>query len=702
MQARPHAQRHADLIRNSVCGRSAAPPHDEVVLRSWSRCLTSYALDPDQRKRPNTVDHADLQARKERLGGVLRVARIEMEDLSKLVPHSEYSIMLTDRDGVILSYVGDPGFSATARRSGFREGVVWSERELGTNGMGTCLMTRRPVVIHRSDHFLAQNAQLTCAAAPIFDMRGQLLAALDISGASSSAHTPMLALVELVARNVENRALLGACKDYHVLRFHQYLEFVATPGEGVLVFDEHGTIKGANRSALKLLEIRDHESLCEQRVDRVLDTNLTALMNLSTRHGFRAEPLPASSGRRPWFATVQAPAASPRRISTTAEASVPAAQPPEGGALDFLQSTDPAMQRSVEILRRVIDRDISVLLLGETGTGKGHCARAIHGASRRASKPFVSVNCGAIPEPLIESELFGHKPGAFTGAAREGSMGRILQANGGTLFLDEIGDMPLPLQARLLNVIEDREVLPLGGTKVIPVDVRIISATQRDLVDLIAKGLFRDDLYYRINGIMVRLPPVRQRTDIADLTRTLVRNEAGAAPPVEVDAALLERFVHYTWPGNIRQLRNVVRTMLALRSSNRLTLADLNDSWLTGAARGDESNVEARTQVESDVENVLSSAECAALRRTLEAFGWNVSAAAARLRVSRRTMYRKMHRHGLLRQCVIPVAMNRETERHSAPTAAPIAGRDNDDDKGDAATERARSTGADITRASSK
>jgi transcriptional regulator of acetoin/glycerol metabolism len=186
-------------------------PADEIVRASWNRCINTYALDPGELKRPTTVEHNDLQARRERLGVVLAIARIEMEGLGKLMEHSEYSIMLTDRDGVIVSHVGDPGFAATARRSGFREGVLWSEREMGTNGMGTCLMTQRSVLIHRTDHFLQQNAQLTCSAAPIFDMRGQLLAALDISGASAHTQTHTLALVDMAAQNVENRALLNAC-----------------------------------------------------------------------------------------------------------------------------------------------------------------------------------------------------------------------------------------------------------------------------------------------------------------------------------------------------------------------------------------------------------------------------------------------------------------------------------------------------------
>src|ERR1700683_4805003 len=265
MRARPSAQGNADPVGSAMRRHGTGLPVDEIVRASWNRCINTYSLDPQETRRPAMVERADLQARRERLGVVLAIARIEMEGLGKLMEHSEYSIMLTDRDGVILSYVGDPGFSATARRCGFREGVMWSEREMGTNGMGTCLMTQRSVVIHRTDHFLAQNTQLTCSAAPIFDMRGQLLAALDISGASSNHQSHTLALVELAAQNVENRTLLSAANGFHLVRFHRCAEFVSTHGEGVLAFDEQGLITGANRAALKLLGQRDHESVVGQR-----------------------------------------------------------------------------------------------------------------------------------------------------------------------------------------------------------------------------------------------------------------------------------------------------------------------------------------------------------------------------------------------------------------------------------------------------
>ena len=248
MRARPASHSHADHIGNLVRRHGAELPITDVVRTSWSRCLNAYALDPQEVKRPNSVEAADLESRRDRLGVLLGIARIEMEALGKLIKHSEYSIMLTDRDGVILSYVGDTGFSATARRSGFREGVMWSEREMGTNGMGTCLTTGRSVVIHRTDHFLAQNTALTCCAAPIFDMRGELLAALDISGSSSNPQSHTLALVEMAAQNVENRTFLSACRDLHLVRFHRCAEFVSTPGEGVLAFDDQGIIKEIGRA----------------------------------------------------------------------------------------------------------------------------------------------------------------------------------------------------------------------------------------------------------------------------------------------------------------------------------------------------------------------------------------------------------------------------------------------------------------------
>ncbi len=656
MRLRLDSQGHARLVESTVKGVAEVSTIGVAVRRSWSRCLSTYSLDPAQIKKPVIVERIELESRCERMGAVLPIARIEMLGLSRQMAHTQYGIMLTDQDGVILSYVGDPAFSMTARRSGFREGAVWSEQELGTNGMGTCLMTRQPIVIHRSDHFLVQNTDLTCSAAPIFDMYGRVIAALDISGSSTGAQTHTLALVEVAAQNIENRALLQACKPYYALRFHRCAEFVSTPGEGVLAFDEGGTIMGANRHALEMLGYADHKSLCGHAVGTVIDAPLASLLQLSMRHGFRPEAMATRNGHRNLFGVVQPPADEFRQVPK----SVIVGTRSSSNVLDIMEPSDPVMMRNVQTLRRILNRDISVLLLGETGTGKGYLAKAIHNASKRADKPFIAVNCAAIPELLIESELFGYKAGAFTGAAREGNIGRVLQANGGTLFLDEIGDMPIPLQARLLTVIEEREVVPLGSSKPVPVDIRVISATHRNPQDMIARGLFRDDLYYRLNGISLTLPPLRERKDIADVVRGLLRVEAGERTPVQIDEALVQCLAGYPWPGNLRQLRNVLCTMLALRESDYLTLEDFDESWLTHgagsgagaagtAARLPAEAAGAAAAISEEDGNVLSSAECDALRRTLEACNWNVSAVALRLNLSRKTVYRKMHRHGLVR-----------------------------------------------------
>jgi transcriptional regulator of acetoin/glycerol metabolism len=331
---------HAELVQSAVRGCLTGHHIDEAIRCSWDRCLTSYALDALEPKKPSTVGQSELRTRQERLGSLLSIARIEIANLGRLMQHSHFGIMLTDWDGVIVSYAGDPGFAATARRSGFREGVIWSERELGTNGMGTCLVTQRPIVIHRRDHFLVQNTALTCSAAPIFDMQGKLLATLDISGATSRAQTHTLALVDFAAQNIENRALLEACKKLGVLRFHRCPEFVSTPGEGVLAFDESGTIRGTNRAALKLLGYRNHEALCGQRVEAVLDTGVDALMQLSLRHGFRPDALPSRFGPQRWFASVQAPAEPVRRTPLYAgvAASAPAIASPS------LRATPPATE----------------------------------------------------------------------------------------------------------------------------------------------------------------------------------------------------------------------------------------------------------------------------------------------------------------------------------------------------------------------
>jgi transcriptional regulator of acetoin/glycerol metabolism len=298
-------------------------------------------------------------------------------------------------------------------------------------------------------------------------------------------------------------------------------------------------------------------------------------------------------------------------------------------------------------------KQVPILLQGATGAGKEAFARTLHRESHWHDKPFVTVNCAAIPESLIESELFGYTRGAVAGAAKEGRAGKLQQSSGGTLFLDEISDMPPTLQTRLLRVIEEREVIPVGGRTAIPIDLHVISASHCDIRAMVANGEFREDLYYRLNGMTLALPLLRERSDKAELIRVLLREEA---PDVAIDIArdAFQRLIDYPWPGNVRQLRNVLRTASVLCRDRLIRLSNLPQEILDGDGAAPLPAMEPSAGHSSAADNgsspstALREAERAALLRELERLRWNVSRTANALNISRNTLYRKMHKHGIV------------------------------------------------------
>jgi transcriptional regulator of acetoin/glycerol metabolism len=312
---------------------------------------------------------------------------------------------------------------------------------------------------------------------------------------------------------------------------------------------------------------------------------------------------------------------------------------------------DPRMAYNARCASRVADKDVYILLAGETGTGKEVFARAVHEASARAGRPFVALNCAAIPESLIESELFGYKHGAFTGARREGMRGCVLQSSGGTLFLDEIGDMPYALQTRLLRVLESREVVPLGGQAPVTVDLHVISATHRDLKGLVDNGGFREDLYFRLNGISLHLPALRERRDLEAIVRCVLAAENDTQDVISVDHVAFNQLLKYPWPGNIRELRNVIRTALALSDDGIIRLADLpKEIAVYRDAAGPRSGGPPTTVAgpsEQGSCSPLEAAEREALLKELERNRWNVTVSAERLGMSRSTLYRKLKKYDI-------------------------------------------------------
>ena len=644
MSTTASAVSHSRLVHAAVEGGRAGLPINNIIARSWERCLRNYGLDPAGHAEPLILSPSEVAEREERLGPLLSFAEAEMANLYQQITGSGYAVLLTDASGVVVHYIGDPSFDELARRSGLTVGGVWSEQQQGTNGMGTCLVEQKPVVVHHREHFFLHNAGLTCSAAPIFDPHGALIAVLDASGSSKLAQQHTMVLVNMAAQLLENRLFLHTLSDQYVIRFHSRPEFVHTLGEGTVAFDADGRVLAANRSALFQLGYENAKELVGRRIEEVFNVSVGALLQRAWTNA--AHPLPIREYRegRRFFALVRQPERAVRREARSAPfAPVPAARAPRP-LIEQLEFGDPRMAENVRRVRRVLDRDIPILLFGETGTGKGRFAQAIHQASDRADKPFVVINCAAIPETLVESELFGYRAGAFTGASREGRRGKVLQANGGTLFFDEIGDMPLALQTRLLRLLEEKEVVPLGAETTIPVDVRVISATHQDLHALMRQGAFRMDLYYRLQGLALTLPPLRERADRRRLILHLVEEES-AGDPVTLSEEALRWLESYRWPGNIRQLRAALRTMIALCEDRYVRLSDIPAELRREAALAAESPGAAETAPGAG--SPLEEAEREALVRVIELNRWNISLAAKQLNVSRNTLYRKMKRYGI-------------------------------------------------------
>lgn len=632
------ADHHRSRIHSAVESISTAavsvPGH---ITDSWTRCIRDYALDPCIVSEPRIIDRIDLQQRQDRLSHVMSAAKGEMANLFQQIAGSGYAIMLTDADGVLLNYFGDPGFTHAASKTGMMPGAMWSERHQGTNGMGTALLEKRPTVVQQYDHFLFRNTGLTCAAAPIFDADGEVLAVLDASGETRLAPRHVLDLVNMSVHTIEQKIFLGMHAGRRFLHFHSRPEFVGTLSAGVLAMDEDDMIVAATRHALLQLGVQSCE-LIGHHLEEFFNVSFESLSRDTARPGKPVAAVFDSRFGRRFFAFGTA---------ILRPALHAAAQPPEETAcgestpLQQLQyGADPAMTHNVHAARRVLARDVAILLCGETGTGKEMFAKALHLSGPRAAQPFVAINCASIPDSLIESELFGYKPGAFTGASKDGQRGKIFQADGGTLFLDEIGDMPIQLQARLLRVLEEREVVPLGSETPVRIDIRVVSATHCDLLDKIAKKEFREDLYYRLQGLTLTMPPLRERGDRRQLILHVLKREQTDCADVTMTPALLTALEQYRWPGNIRQLRNVVRTMLALRDSDLLTVDDLPEE----IRRCSQQPAPAQREPQPAGLNPVKSAERDALLQVLKQAHWNVSTVARQLGVARNTLYRKLER----------------------------------------------------------
>ncbi len=598
-------------------GRTPVGQVPGAILQSWRRCR-GLGLAANARPAIEPIDAPRLRAMREQHERLWRLARAEVEMLAADAANTGSIAILTDADGWILDAEGSTTFLDKAGRVALMPGACWSEARVGTNAIGTAIADGHAVEVRGGEHYASPHRILNCAASPIFDPYGHMVGVLDISGDAAVAQVHALGLAQLAVANIEHRYFDDGIADADLLRVHSNPALLGTAREGLLAF-RGGRLVAANRVGLALfgLERADlgraaYDALFDGAVSRLRDDG--ALHDRSGRllHGHVDGPT------RPRRARV----ATPITVSTAAAMA-------EVDAPLF----DAAQQAELERARRVLDAGIPVLVLGETGTGKEVFSRELHRRCARAGRPFVAVNCAALPEGLIEAELFGYESGAFTGARKEGNAGLLRQADGGVLFLDEIGDMPMALQPRLLRVLQDRELSPLGGGKPVKLDFALVCATHRDLEDAVAGGRFRADLYYRISHHIVAMPPLREVDGREALVQTLWQR---IGQQRRLSAAAHEALVGYGWPGNLRQLVASLRTLAALSEPGSEIGVDALPAYLRSRWPATAPRLPATADADLDAITLSS------MRAAVDACDGNIARAARKLGISRSTLYRRL------------------------------------------------------------
>ena len=611
--SRQHALTQARLLFNqqgAVPGGLVAEP----ILRSWRRCA-DLGFDMRGVRRAELMTQGELREAQQRNEALRRLSEPAMSLLRRQAGGNGGLVILSDAQGLVLDSDGDTGFAQRASRVALMPGAPWDEAAAGTNAIGTALVEGRPIAVHGAEHYFEPNRILTCAAVPITDSEGRTLGVLDLSSPARDLRPDVLELVRAAVDLIEHRLFEQAYEQHAVLRLHVDHAGLGAPGEGLLAF-QGDLLIGANRRALQALGLAP-TALGVYRYGDVFDGDMERGPDAAGRVQARSGAVYHARLRWPRSRAPQAPARPALPPATGARPATP----------NFDAATLGALARAVHLS----DAGVSILLQGETGVGKEVFARELHARGKRASGPFVAVNCAALPESLIESELFGYEEGAFTGARRQGSKGLLRQAHGGVLFLDEIGDMPLVLQSRLLRVLQTREVSPLGAARPVSVDFALVCATHRPLAHEGPDAPVRPDLYFRIAEYTVTLEPLRERADRLELLRGLwAAQGAGPVLPADIEAILAA----YAWPGNYRQLVAVLRTLHVLAGPAGMVDMDMLPADIRSAA--------AVAQPVGDAEPAnLQAMTDAAIRDALAAHGGNVSRAARALGVHRSTLYRR-------------------------------------------------------------
>ena len=604
-------------------------PDRRSVTTSWERCLVEHGLSREKVQRPAVLTAVEIQDRREPIADLLALSQGEVQRLFELLSAQDYVVMFSDPGGVALGFRSTESVLNACSSTGVLPGSMWAEEMQGTNGIGLCIREQRPLSVVMQDHFDSRFSHVSCTVAPVFGEAGAFAGVLNVTTLRTSDRADQAVVRQVVAaaaRRIENLYFDRRHARHAILRLSRHGEFSDTALETRVALDASGRVLDATPTA-----------------QRVLDPTGAALVgrSLADIQGMQWELLQdrcdigieLPSGRH--YVRLEEPPQKHIFPLKTPRAATPRPSEIERPLVDEIIGDDPVVREAVAVARRLVAHRVPVFLHGETGTGKSALARALHLDAGGSPDKFVAINCAAITSELIESELFGYRPGAFTGASRQGARGRLLEADGGTLFLDEIGDMPMGLQTRLLQVLSDGEFTPVGATQSVQVRFALIAASLHDIAELVSEGTFREDLYFRLAGATVRLPPLRTRNDrhlLIERAFASAARRVGERCPVIEDPArrALDR---YDWPGNLRELQHTARYAIAVDTNGRIGLADLPLPLSAGGAAATPATAsrDRRMRIEA----------------ALERSKWNVSTAAALLGISRATLHRHLRALGI-------------------------------------------------------
>jgi sigma-54 dependent transcriptional regulator, acetoin dehydrogenase operon transcriptional activator AcoR len=616
-----------------------------IITSSWERCVRNQ-VDPLKKEARMVYENSSLLAKKEQHRFLLDLARPYIEEMFRYFNDEDIMVVLCDHDGIILEGKANENTKRMLERIRFQPGADWNEQVAGTNAIGTALMEKKPVQIFSAEHFCQGWHPWVCSAAPIRDpFTEQIIGVLNMTGKKRLVQAHDIFLVVSQAQKIE-QAIGFHLMQQNIFSFESVLDTIHDP---FVIFDMDGRITRHNDAARFLLGIKIGERIESYMDAPIYQKDLKDLSNKGMQALFRGKD------GTDWRIRIQ-----PYKMGTYLFGGMAIFQKigsktsihvrPKGNSTRYcfnhLLTKEPSMIRLIKLAGKASFSDKTVLITGETGTGKEVLAQSIHAYGPRRQGPFVGVNCGAIPKELVASELFGYEGGAFTGAKSQGKKGKFLLADKGTIFLDEIGDLPLDAQVCLLRVLEERAVFPIGGTEPIPVDVRVIAATHKDLKKEIKKGNFREDLYHRLNVISLSVPPLRERRgDISLLVESFLRDACEGKTCPQIEDEVWGIFHSYQWPGNIRQLKNVVEQAIFHSDGEVITINDLPQELLAGMEKP--STDLKKTPDSNKWTGRKKKLTREILIEVLKKTNGCVSEAARLLNVSRMTIYRKLKEFGL-------------------------------------------------------